>query len=139
MSEVYGLVGSIDTAYAAAPSAGFLMTWKTLLAIRQITTSGGQLAFPHETTADGRPAILGKPVYLCPNMDEIGASKVPIIFGDLKRHAIRAVTDSFAMFRYDERFMPNHQKAIQSYWRGDSLLLTGSATDYPMKTLVMHS
>ncbi|MGC1451796.1 MAG: phage major capsid protein [Candidatus Sulfotelmatobacter sp.] len=140
ISEIYGLMGSIDTAYAAAPGTGFLMNWSTLLAVRQILTgASGQLAFPHATDADGRPTILGKPVYLCPNMDSIGASKVPIIFGDLQRHAIRAVTDSFSSFRYDERYMVNHQKAIQAYYRSDSLLLKGSSSDAPMKTLVMHS
>ena len=120
-----------------APNAGFLMRWDTYLAVRQIATVGGELA-PY-TTPDGRPAIMGKPVYFCPGMDSIAASKVPIIFGDLSRHAIRAVTDSFSSFRYDERYMVNHQKSIQAYWRADSLLLQGSNSDAPMKTLVMHS
>jgi HK97 family phage major capsid protein len=136
-SEIFTLMDSIDTAYFI--KGGFLMNAKTLLAVRQITISGGgALAFPH-ATEEGRPTILGKPVFLCPNMDDIVAGKVPIVFGALERHAIRAVTDSYAMFRYDEKFMPNHQKAVQSFWRADSLLLTGSATDCPMKTLVMHS
>jgi HK97 family phage major capsid protein len=136
MSEIYSLMESIDTAYAI--NAGWLMNWSTLLAVRQITTTGGQLAFPHEEV-DGRPAILGKPVFLCPNMDSIGASKVPIIFGDLKRHAIRAVTDSFSSFRYDEKYLVNHQRAAQAFWRADSLLLKGGSSDAPMKTLACHS
>jgi HK97 family phage major capsid protein len=136
VGEIYDLMDSIDTAYAI--NAGFLMNLSTLLAVRQIITSGGQLAFPHEEV-DGRPAILGKKVYLCPNMDSIGASNVPIIFGDTKRHAIRAVSDTFTAFRYDEKYMAAHQKAIQAYWRADSVLLLGSNTDAPMKTLVCHA
>ena len=88
---------------------------------------------------DGSPALMGKKVFFCPNMDPIGPSKVPIIFGDLQRHAIRAVTDSFSSFRYDEKYMVNHQKAIQAYWRADALLLQGSNSDAPMKTLACHS
>jgi HK97 family phage major capsid protein len=137
LPELFALMSSIDTAYAMSPSAGFLMTWDTYLAVRQIATVGGELA-PY-TMPDGSPAILGKKVYFCPGMDSIGASKVPIIFGDLSRHAIRAVTDSFSSFRYDEKYMVNHAKAIQAYWRADSLLLQGSNSDAPMKTLVMHS
>ena len=137
LPELFALMSSVDTAYAMSPGAGFLMTWDTYLAVRQIATVGGELA-PY-TTPDGRPAIMGKPVYFCPGMDQIGASKVPIIFGDLSRHAIRAVTDSFSSFRYDERYMINHQKAIQAYWRADSLLLQGSNSDAPMKTLACHS
>jgi HK97 family phage major capsid protein len=140
MSEIYGLLDSIDTAYAAAPGAGFLMNWSTLLTIRQILTgTSGQLAFPHATDADGRPTILGKPVYLCANMDQVGAGNTVAVFGDLQRHAIRAVSDSFSTFRYDERYLPTHQRAVQAYWRCDSLLLQGSNTDAPMATLVMHA
>ena len=137
VSELFALMGSIDTEYAMSPSAGFLMQWQTYLTIRAAATVGGQLA-PY-TMPDGSPALLGKKVFFCPNMDPIGASKVPIIFGDLSRHAIRAVTDSFSSFRYDERYMVNHQKAIQAYWRADSLLLQGSNSDAPMKTLACHS
>ena len=137
LPEFFALMSSVDTAYAMSPSAGFLMRWDTYLAVRQIASVGGELA-PY-TMPDGSPALLGKKVYFCPDMDAIGASKVPIIFGDLSRHAIRAVTDSFSSFRYDERYMVNHQKAIQAYWRADSLLLLGSNSDAPMKTLVMHS
>ena len=135
--ELFALMESVDTAYAMSPNAGFLMQWQTYLAIRAAATVGGQLA-PY-TMPDGSPAILGKKVFFCPNMDAIGSSKVPIIFGDLSRHAIRAVTDAFSSFRYDEKYMVQHQKAIQAYWRADSLLLQGSNTDAPMKTLACHS
>ena len=137
VSELFALMGSVDTAYAMSPSAGFLMQWSTYLTIRAAATVGGQLA-PY-TMPDGSPALLGKKVFFCPAMDAIGASKVPIIFGDLSRHAIRSVTDSFSSFRYDEKYMINHQKAIQAYWRADSLLLQGSNSDAPMKTLACHS
>jgi HK97 family phage major capsid protein len=136
LPELFALMSSVDTAYAMSPGAGFLMTWDTYLAVRQIATVGGELA-PY-TMPDGSPAIMGKKVFFCPNMDSTAASKVPIVFGDLSRHAIRAVTDSFSSFRYDEKYMINHQKAIQAYWRADSLLLQGSNCDAPMKTLVMH-
>ncbi len=137
VSELFALMGSVDTSYAMSPSAGFLMQWSTYLTIRAAATVGGQLA-PY-TMPDGSPALLGKKVFFCPNMDAIGASKVPIIFGDLSRHAIRQVTDSFSSFRYDEKYMVNHQKAIQAFVRADSLLLQGSNSDAPMKTLACHS
>ena len=135
VSELFALMGSVDTAYAMSPTAGFLMQWSTYLAIRP--TVGNQLT-PY-TMPDGSPALLGKKVFFCPNMDPIGSTKTPIIFGDLSRHAIRAVTDSFSSFRYDEKYMIQHQKAIQAYWRADSLLLQGSNSDAPMKTLACHS
>jgi HK97 family phage major capsid protein len=137
VSELFALMGSVDTAYAMSPSAGFLMQWPTYLTIRAAATVGGQLA-PY-TMPDGSPAIMGKKVFFCPNMDPVGSTKTPIIFGDLSRHAIRAVSDSFSSFRYDEKYMVNFQKAIQAFWRADSLLLQGSSSDAPMKTLVMHS
>ncbi|MGC1647386.1 MAG: phage major capsid protein [Candidatus Sulfotelmatobacter sp.] len=137
VSELFALMGSVDTSYAMSPSAGLLMQWSTYLTIRAAATVGGQLA-PY-TMPDGSPALLGKKVFFCPNMDAIGASKVPIIFGDLSRHAIRQVTDSFSSFRYDEKYMVNHQKAIQAFVRADSLLLQGSNSDAPMKTLACHS
>ena len=137
LPELFALMSSIDTNYAMAPGAGFLMRWDTYLAVRQIATVGGELA-PY-TMPDGRPALFGKPVYFCPNMDAIGSSKLPIIFGDLSRHAIRQASDSFSSFRYDEKYMPTHQKAIQAFVRADSLLLQGSSSDAPMKTLACHS
>ena len=132
--DIFKLMTAVDTAYATAPGSGFLMTWATYISIRQNATAAANVYWPVETP-DGRPAIMGKPVYFCPNMNAIGAGQVPAIFGDLKRFAIRAVTDSFSSFRYDEKYMVNHQKAIQAYWRADGLLLKGGSSDVPMAVL----
>ncbi len=65
VAELFALMGSVDTAYAMSPSAGFLMQWSTYLTIRAAATVGGQLA-PY-TMPDGSPALLGKKVFFCPN------------------------------------------------------------------------
>ena len=59
--------------------------------------------------------------------------------GDLKRLAVRSVTDSFELFRYDEVYMVNHQRALQARWRADARLLTSGASDQPLMFLTMHS
>ena len=43
---------------------------------------------------DGEPTIFGIPVGICPSMDSIGASNIPVVLGDCSRWVTRLISDT---------------------------------------------
>ena len=74
---------NIDPAYL--PNSSWLMSHKTLAAISGIVTKYG-MPLAHNFLRfddDGNAFILGRPVYLDVAMPSLGASNIPIVFGQL--------------------------------------------------------
>jgi hypothetical protein len=98
-----------------------------------------QSRVPKKFDDNGRPLLLGQPVYLSPNFADIGASAKPLAFGDLSRYQMRQVGNSFTLLRYDEMLMANMQLGWQAWLRADGQLTAAGSTDYPIVTMAMHS
>jgi HK97 family phage major capsid protein len=143
--ELYELVGSLDPAYAASPSCGWLLNYSTLIAILKMraggsTSSDGPYLFHLKADANGHPTLLEKRVYVCPSMDSIGSSAIVIGFGELSRVLVRHVKNTFSMKRFDERFIDYGQVLYQAYWRLDGQFAkAGSGSDAPIVLMKMHS
>ncbi|HEY2120821.1 MAG TPA: phage major capsid protein [Candidatus Acidoferrum sp.] len=83
---------NLDEAYAQSPKCAWLMTRKTLVTVSSIINKfGNQLNLVQ--WVDGEPLIFGVPVRICPSMDQIGASNVPVVLGDLTYWCTRLVID----------------------------------------------
>jgi HK97 family phage major capsid protein len=79
--------------------------------------------------------ILGYPVRLNMSMDQLGAGKKPVLFGDLSKYAIREARGWWV--RLSERFIENGQMAYILMGRWDAALL--DAGTHPVKFLKNHA
>jgi HK97 family phage major capsid protein len=140
IDELIDLQGAIDAEYWARSS--WLMNLKSWLTIRKLQTVNHYYVAENAAATDsGRPVFLGRPVYICPNLADIGASAKPIVLGDLNRFLVRAVNQGQEVFRYDQLFMAsNSSYGWQSFWRLDGAFVkAGSNSDKPIVALQCHS
>lgn len=83
---IIGMYHSIATTHAN--NAVWLMNRKTLGEIRQWKDGTGRYLVLDPITAGGVSTLLGRPIVEMPDMDDIGAGKTPILFGDLSGYRI---------------------------------------------------
>ncbi|WP_234838161.1 phage major capsid protein [Sinorhizobium medicae] len=81
-----GMYHGIATTHAN--SGVWLMNRKTLGTIRQWKDGNGRYLVLDPITAGGVSTLLGRPIVEMPDMDDIGAGKFPILFGDLSGYRI---------------------------------------------------
>ena len=141
--DLLELVKSVDPAYASADTAGWAMNWNTLVYIFEnvtTTASSGDALFHAKRDDRGHYLLLGRPVYVSPSLDDIGASKNPVLYGDWARFLIRHVPTEAVIRRYDELFAANMQVGYEMVFRADSAIMhAGGSGDDPIKILQCHS
>ena len=81
-----GMYHELATTHAA--NGAWLMNRKTLGTIRQWKDSTGRYLVLDPITAGGASTLLGRPIVEMPDMEDIGAGKYPILFGDLSGYRI---------------------------------------------------
>jgi HK97 family phage major capsid protein len=142
-TDLLELLKSVDPAYAAADSAGWAMTWGTLVYLFEnviTTASSGDALFHAKRDAQGHYLLFGRPVFISPSLDEIGAGKKPVLYGDWSRFLIRHVPTEAVVRRYDELFMRNMQVGYEMLFRADSAIMhAGGSGDDPIKILQCHA
>ncbi len=67
-----------------AQNGVWLMNRKTMAAVRKLKDQQDRYLFDANLDKDGLPTIQGRPVYDCPDMDDIAGEQSPILFGDLR-------------------------------------------------------
>ncbi len=83
---IIGMYHAIATSHAQ--SGAWLMNRNTLSVIRQWKDGTGRYLVLDPITAGGVMTLLGRPIVEMPDMDDIGAGKFPILFGDLSGYRI---------------------------------------------------
>lgn len=83
---IIGMYHQIATSHAQ--NGAWLMNRNTLSVIRQWKDSTGRYLVLDPITAGGVMTLLGRPIVEMPDMDDIGAGKTPILFGDLSGYRI---------------------------------------------------
>jgi HK97 family phage major capsid protein len=90
-----------------------------------------------------KPFILGIPVKLCPSMDSIGVSNVPVVLGDLSYWATRLVVDDMAGIKvYTEApgLVENGNVGLRTFVRADgALLYKDTSSPSPFVMIRNHS
>ncbi len=81
-----GMYHGIATTHAH--NGVWIMNRATLGAIRQWKDGNGRYLVLDPITAGGASTLLGRPIVEMPDMDDIGAGKTPIMFGDLSGYRI---------------------------------------------------
>lgn len=83
---IIGMYHAIATSHAQ--SGAWLMNRNTLSVIRQWKDGTGRYLVLDPITAGGVMTLLGRPIVEMSDMDDIGAGKFPILFGDLSGYRI---------------------------------------------------
>ena len=83
---IIGMYHQIATSHAQ--NGAWLMNRNTLSVIRQWKDGTGRYLVLDPITAGGVLTLLGRPIVEMPDMDDIGAGKFPILFGDLSGYRI---------------------------------------------------
>jgi HK97 family phage major capsid protein len=141
--DLLELMKSVDAEYASAETSGWSMTWNTLVYLfENVVTSAtaGDALFYAQKDDKGHFVLFGRPVFICNSLDDIGATKKPVLFGDFNRLLIRHVPAEAVIRRYDELYMANMQKGFEMIFRADALIMhAGGSGDDPIKVLQCHS
>ncbi len=87
------LAGSLADPYQRSRSAAWIMRAATLTAIRKLRDSTGNYVFSTDVIpgSGSYGTLLGRPVYLDPNMPAMGVSTKSVLFGDISKYWVRRV------------------------------------------------
>lgn len=124
--ELIDLVHSVDPAYRQGPKVGFQMHDQTVKAVRKIKDGNGQYIWSDgDVTRGVPPSLLGHGVRFNQAMDQVAASKKPIVFGDYSQYYVRKVgAPMIGVAR--EKFFPNLGIAGVNRFDGAAAAATGS-------------
>jgi HK97 family phage major capsid protein len=111
------LMHSVDSLYAAQPSAGFMCSRATMGSIRQLKGAEGYL-FQTYSSEGMVSSLLGYPVRENPFVPAVGTSAKSVLFGDLGAYITRVV-GGIEIVRSDEAFFLSDQIAYRATIRLD--------------------
>lgn len=149
-------LSTLDSAYTDSPSIAWLMNRSTLNAVAGIVTKQGLPLGLVKYDDNGKASIYGIPVKICPSMDNIGVSNIPVVLGDLSYWATRIVTPTEAIatasagevsfynnlgikiFKEAPGLIENGKVALRSFVRADGELLWSTGPS-PFVVMRNHS
>lgn len=138
--DIASLYFSVNEAYRSSPKCAWLMNDNTRAYLASIITKNG---IPLINWQGQEGFILGKPIRVCPSLDSIGASNIPVVFGDCSRWLTRcAVDDNTYVQLVTEAtgLIENGNVGLRMFVRyGGSLLHTDSGSPAPFGLLQNHS
>jgi len=118
------LYHSVAAPYARSKSAAWLMRNSTLAVVRKLKDSQNRYLFdinaPLGSGADG--TLLGRPVYVDPNVPAIALNAKSIVFGDISKYWVRTVGG--LRFERDISFAFNQDLiTFRALWTADGILV----------------
>jgi HK97 family phage major capsid protein len=123
--NLIALMHSVDSLYAAQPSAGWMMSRATMGTVRSLKGAEGYL-FQTYATEGAVETLLGYPVYQNPYVAAAGTGVRSILFGDLGAYLTRIV-GGIEIVRSDEAYFLSDQIAWRASIRLDGDLGGGGS------------
>ena len=100
-------------------NAIWIMSTKTRTALRLLKDNMGRYLLQDDISAPFGTTLLGKPVYVSDNMNEIGAGKSVIFYGDMKGLATK-FSENISIQVLRERFATQHADGIVGWFEFDA-------------------
>lgn len=122
-ADLLNLMEAVDPIYASAPSAGWVMNFKSLISLLGLRDKQNHPMLPTAHNDKGDFLIFERPVFICPSMANFGSGNQPIAYGDLKRFVCRNVTGALGVLRSDELYAASGQVGFQGYMRAQGTLV----------------
>lgn len=124
---LYNLFHSVYPEYRT--SASWIMADPTAAIVRSLKGSDGQSVWQPALTAGDPDLLVGKPVYIVPQIDAPAASKKSIYFGDLSALKVR-IAGGLRFERSSEYKFGNDQVAFRGIVRAGAVGLDPNAVKY---------
>jgi HK97 family phage major capsid protein len=125
--DLIDLVHSVDSEYAARPSAGFQMRRATLSTLRKLKDGEGR--FIYDPTQGTQALLLGYPVFENPHAPAIGTAAKPVVFGAMESYHVRQV-GGVEIARSDDAFFTTDLVAFRVSLRLDGNLGQSAAVKF---------
>ena len=136
-TDLVRLIHSVDKSYRESPKAAFMMHDSTLRYIRLLTIgSNDDRSLWQPSMVSGEPdRIEGYKYWINNDMDELGANKKSVLFGDFGKYLIRQVPP-LRVVRLNERYAEQDSVGfiVLARYDGD-LLKANTTTSCPIKYL----
>lgn len=131
LDDIIDLIKGVDSSYAQR--GRFMFNRNTLYSLVKIKDTTGRYIW-QEGAKDGTPPTLfGKSYILNDDIEDIGAGKASVLFGDLSKYKIRMVK-SFRVIRLNELLAEYLSIGLFGFARVDGILL--DAGTHPVHKLV---
>ena len=114
LADLIALQAAVKQAYQK--KACWTMTPATFTAIKQLTDGQNRPLLEPDVSSEFPYRLLGKPVYLSDNMDEIGGNKLAILYGDYSGLSVKDI--SIEILR--EAYHTQHAIGIDCWFEFDS-------------------
>ena len=128
--EIIELFYSVAVQYRTAPTANWIISKEAAQAIRllknDVTTSGARNFLWTPGLGEAPDTILGRPVYESDFVDNLAATKKPILFGDTSYYQI-VDFGGFEFSRLDELYAASGQVGVRGIAFNDGELLNTAA------------
>lgn len=125
--EIFDFVHTVDPAYRSMSNVAFMFNDNTLKALRKLKDGDGNYIWQAPDIRTGAPGtLLDFPYAINQDMDDIGTSNKPLVFGAMNRYVVRRVRE-FAVRRLVERYADFYQVGFVGFGRFDGELLDSSA------------
>jgi HK97 family phage major capsid protein len=141
-TDLANLLDSLDSAYLSSAKTAWCMNRKTL---GYLTGLVSKMGTPIDICkyVNGKPYIFGVPVKISPSMDDIGASKVPVILGDFSYWVTRLVNSEnlgLTVIREAPGLVENGNVGVVCFFRADgALAFSDTGSPAPFSVLQCHS
>lgn len=134
---------TIDSAYLSSPKCAFFMSNKTLNYLAGLLNKfGGPLGLV-QFDGNGQARIFGINVRICPSMDNIGPSAVPVVLGDGSYWTTRlsvAADSGIRVYTEAPGLIDNGNVGLRTFVRADGeLLYKDSSAPSPFVLIQNHS
>lgn len=130
--DILNLMGGVNAAYW--PQARFMFNQNTLIHIMKLKDLEGRYVWNPDMAGGARASIFGHGYQLNPDMDDIAATKNPIIYGDFKKYKVRIVR-GINYLRLNELLAQNGAVGFLGFCRADGALV--DAGTHPVSKLTV--
>lgn len=138
-ADLVDLLAKVKAPHSSQGVASWIMNSATRAALMKVMDQQGRPIFL-ESTREGEPdRILGRPVVIDDNMPDIGASKVPVLFGDLKKYVLRIVQGVRVRIYQEEKFYKDNCVGVQAFVAADGKYIAKSGVYEPIAGLKMKA
>lgn len=138
-SDLVDLLAKVKAPHSSQGVASWVMNSATRAALMKVLDQNGRPIFL-ESAREGEPdRILGRPVVIDDAMDDIGAGKTPILFGDLKKYILRIVQGVKVRVYQEEKFYKDNCIGVQAFVTADGKLIAKQGVYEPIAGLKMKA
>lgn len=123
------LYHSVLSTYRSSSSCAWGLNDLTAAVVRKLKSSTGDMVWQPSLTAGDPDLVLGKPAFITTGLDNFGASKKPIFFGDWNALVVR-IAGGLRFERSAEAGFGNDQTAFRVLVRRGSVALDPNAVKY---------